>query len=350
MKAVPTPAAERIAKAQARARAKKDPAEHVAGAPEGYRLRGVSTLVDAEGRQLMQWVKTSKEEEQCNALLEAFHEAVLAKPIPVKPRTPAPTAKLNRELLAVYPMGDPHFGMLAWPAETGNDFNLKIARRHLTQAVHHLVNLMPAARTALLINLGDMLHADGPNAMTTKGTRVDVDSRWGKMLTVAIETLTVCIDALLRKHHYVHVDNAKGNHDDQSSTVLSLCLAAHYRNEPRVKVNTSPAMFLWHEFGECLLGVTHGHTAKAKDLPGVMATDQSAAWGRTKHRMFYTGHVHHETVKEFPGCVVESFRTLAAKDAWHHGQGYRARRGMVADVWHLTRGKILRHEIGVESL
>ncbi len=132
--------------------------------------------------------------------------------------------------------------------------------------------------------------------------------------------------------------------------VLALCLQAHYRNEPRVKVSTNASMFQWHEFGKCLLGVTHGHTVKAKDLPGVMATDRAGAWGRTVHRMFYCGHIHHESVKEFPGCVVESFRTLAAKDAWHHGQGYRARRGMVADVWHLTRGKVLRHEIGVESL
>lgn len=335
----------------ARAKARKDPAEHIAGAPEGYRLRGASTLVDAGGNMVMQWVKTTKEAEQANAVLEAFHQAVLQKPIPVRARTKAPKrGALERDLLAVYPMGDPHFGMLAWPAETGNDFNLQIARTHLISAVRKLVDLMPAAKTGLLINLGDMLHSDGKQAMTTKGTRVDVDSRWGKMLSVAIETLVVCVDAMLKKHYYVHVDNAPGNHDDQSATVLALCLAAHYRNEPRVKVNVSPAMFLWHEFGECLLGVTHGHTVKAKDLPGVMATDMAKAWGRSKHRMFYTGHVHHETVKEFPGCVVESFRTLAAKDAWHHGQGYRARRGMVADVWHKTRGKILRHEIGVESL
>jgi hypothetical protein len=96
--------------------------------------------------------------------------------------------------------------------------------------------------------------------------------------------------------------------------------------------------------------MTHGHRVKARELVGVMATDMAEAWGRTKHRMWYTGHVHHESVKEFPGCVVESFRTLAAKDAWHHAQGYRARRGAVADVWHRTRGKILRHEIGVEEL
>ncbi len=332
-----------------RAAARKDPALHVAGAPAGYRLGGVSSLVRPDGSKVLQWIKTTKEAEQAASILEAFREAIATKPIPKRARIPAPKAA-DRDLLAVYPMGDPHFGMLAWPAETGNEFNLTIARAHLTAAMTQLVGLMPPAETALVINLGDMLHADSGAATTTKGTRVDVDSRWPKMLQVACETLIVCVELALRKHKRVRMVNVRGNHDDLSAVVIAQCMAAHFRNNPRVEIDTDPSAFHFHEFGAVLLGTTHGHTVKAKDLPGVMATDQAAAWGRTEHRMWYTGHVHHERAIEYPGCVVETFRTLAAKDAWHHGQGYRARRGMVADVWHREHGKVLRHEIGVGRL
>ncbi len=328
--------------------ARKDPSKHTHGAPAGYVLRGVSTLTHTENGEL-QWVKTTREQEQAQLLLEAFREALALAPIPARAKTKAPKT-LDKDLLAVYPMGDPHFGMLAWPEETGNDFNLQIAREHLTEATRRLVALMPAAEQALLINLGDMAHADGPNAMTTKGTRVDVDGRYGKMLRVIVDTLVVCINELLTKHKTVRVENVPGNHDDQTTVVMAMCLREHYRNEPRVLIGNGVSAFYWLEFGASLLGMTHGHRVKARELVGVMATDQAPAWGRTVHRMWYTGHVHHESVKEFPGCIVESFRTLAAKDAWHHASGYRARRGMVADVWHRTRGKILRHEIGVEEL
>jgi len=127
-------------------------------------------------------------------------------------------------------------------------------------------------------------------------------------------------------------------------------LQHHYRDNPRVTIDATPAKFHKIEFGLNLIGVTHGDTIKPKDMPGVMACDWAEAWGRTKFRRWYTGHVHHESVTEFPGCTVETLRTLAAKDAWHAGQGYRSGRSMLCDVWHRTRGKILRHEIGVESV
>jgi hypothetical protein len=55
-------------------------------------------------------------------------------------------------------------------------------------------------------------------------------------------------------------------------------------------------------------------------------------------------------VKEYSGCKVETFNTLAAKDAWHHGAGYRADRKMVCDVYHTEHGRVLRHEVGIEQL
>jgi hypothetical protein len=127
-------------------------------------------------------------------------------------------------------------------------------------------------------------------------------------------------------------------------------MKAHFHYEPRVVIAPNPSMFHYHEFGTNLLGITHGHTVKANALPGIMANDQAPAWGRTKQRYWYCGHVHHESKKEYPGCIVETFRTLAPKDAWHAGQGYRAGQSMVCDVVHKTRGRIMRHEVGVESL
>lgn len=329
--------------------ASKDPALHVASAPEGYRLKGVSTLTDSDGKAVMQWVKTTRAQEEAAEVLATFRAALDAEPLKAAAKVARPKT-LEADLLAMYPMGDPHFGMLAWAPECGEDFDLKIARRLLSEAVLRLVSIMPAAKRAVLLNLGDALHSDSFANTTTKGTRVDVDSRWSKMLQTYLETVIVAVDALLRKHETVHLVNIRGNHDDQSSIVLALCLAAHYRNEPRVIVEPNDSMFWFLEHGQCLIGATHGHTVKAKDLPGLMATDQAGAWGRTKHRQWYCGHVHHDQRKEYPGATVETFRTLAAKDAWHSGQGYRAGRSMCADVWHTTRGRIMRHEIDVGDL
>ncbi len=330
--------------------AKVDPALHNNDAPPGYRLKGVSTMRDAQGNKILEWVKTTKETESAQAIFENFKAAVAEDPPPVRAKIKAPSEPCI-DLLTIYPMGDPHLGMLAWRAETGSDFDIKIAERNLCAAVDQLVGLAPASKQALIINLGDFFHADNSTARTpASGHALDVDSRWAKVLRVGIRTMAYCIDAALAKHESVRVICEIGNHDPHTAIMLAICLDHHYKNNPRVQIDTSPNPFHWLEFGRCLIGVTHGHNTKPDRLPGIMAHDQAEAWGRTTWRYWYTGHVHHESVKEYPGCKVETFNTLAPRDAWHNAQGYRADRSMVLDVLHRDRGRIKRHVVGIEEI
>jgi len=331
--------------------AQEDPETHEHNAPLGYKLRGVSTLLNASGKQVMTWVKTAKSFEAPEAILDAFCDAVSGRTMPAAPLVTPLSVGHVQDLMTVYPMGDPHLGMLAWHAETGEDFDLRIAEQHLCAAVDRLVALAPPSEQALIIDLGDFIHADSLDAVTrASGHHLDVDSRWSKVMRVGVLAMTRCIDRSLEKHLKVHVIIEIGNHNDHSALMMSICLSHYYRDNPRVYVDTSPSPFHWFEFGKNLIGVTHGHNTKPAALPGIMAHDKAEAWGRTRQRYWYVGHVHHESKKEFPGCIVESFRTLAARDYWHHSKGYRAGRSMVCDVLHVEHGRILRHEVGVEAL
>jgi hypothetical protein len=331
--------------------ARSNPKMHAPKAPEGYHLRGVSTLVDAGGNVKQQWIKTHRDREmRHDQLLDAIESALDRRSIPVLP-TVEPPSVCDSDLLTVYPLGDPHIGLLSWPLETGQDFNLEIAERNLTTALRHLVDSGPSSETALIANLGDYFHSDSQANVTARsGHQLDVDGRWAKVLMVGVTAMEQCIELALARHERVIVDNRIGNHDDHSAIVLAVALAKAFRDNPRVEVNLEPGMFFYHEHGACLIGTTHGHTVKAQNLPGLMAADRPEQWGRTKFRHWYTGHVHHESVKEYAGCTVETARILAARDAWHHGQGYRSGRSMVCDVWHKSRGRILRHEIGIEQV
>ncbi len=123
-----------------------------------------------------------------------------------------------------------------------------------------------------------------------------------------------------------------------------------YEREPRVTIDISPAKFHWYRFGKVLIGSTHTDTVKKKDLGGVMACDRAKDWGETLHRYFYTGHVHHDSAIELPGVLVESFRTLAARDAWHGAAGYRSGQDMKVDILHREFGRICRHVVGIHQL
>lgn len=311
---------------------------------EGLKLRGTSTLVREDGSTALQWIKTDKDQEQRDAYYRALGEALAAKVPRVKPAPPPRGSE--KALMACYPIGDAHIGMLSWGTETGEDFDLRIAERIQCAAMRALVDSAPTARHGTIINLGDWLHYDSMAAVTpASGHNLDADSRYGKVIRVALAVMRTCINAALRKHSAVRVVNAIGNHDETGALWMAQALAAAYEREPRVTVDTSPSVFNYFEHGACLVGVHHGHKLRPERLPGVMATDQPQAWGRTKHRYWWLGHVHHQRVIEHPGVIVESFNTLAAKDAYAHSGGWRAQRNMKCIVLHKDHGEVARNTV-----
>ena len=316
--------------------------------PRGFRIRGVSTLYTEDGIAA-QWVKSEKDASLDEELLREFAESLAEGVKGLAPITPPPEHALH-DLLCVYPQGDPHFGLHSWWAESGEDFDLKIAEQLTCAAIDRLVSSAPAAATALLLNLGDMFHADNQRNESQSGHKLDVDGRWAKVQQIGLRAKIYCIRRLLEKHARVVVRINRGNHDGHSAYALALMLSCYFHDEPRVEIDLSPAVAWYFQFGQVFIGSTHGDTIKGPDMPSLMAADCPEQWGATKHRYWYVGHVHHQDIKEYCGATVEYFRTLAARDAWHAGQGYRAGRDMRLIVHHRVHGEVERHRCDVGML
>lgn len=319
--------------------------------PAGHHVRGVSTLLDGHGQIVGQWQKSAKTHESREEILARLLRSLPKKVKPRRGRVRPPSGDLPEDLLAVYPMGDPHLGLLSWAPETGADYDLAIAERLLVGAIEDLVGHQPSAANALIVNLGDFFHADNAENRTSRaGHALDVDGRRMKILRAGLRIMVAHVDAVLARHHLVEVWCKIGNHDDESALYLSVALSEHFRNEPRVTVDLSPAMRHYRRFGTNLIGSTHGHTTKGDKLGAVMAAERPEDWGATRHRVWLCGHVHHLSRRELPGCTVETFRTLAPRDAWAAGRGYLAERDMNRIVLHKDRGEIVRTRISADAL
>lgn len=319
--------------------------------PDGFLVKGVSTLYDQEGNPKIQWVKTERDNER---RAEMMAEAIKAMcdDMPALPAVPLlDTLNINPDLMAIYPLGDPHIGMLAWAEETGQDWDLKIAESKMCGVFHRLVFASPPCERAVIVNLGDFFHTDNMDGTTSRsGHSLDTDGRYAKMVQVGVKIIRQMVDSCLMRHKHVEIINAVGNHDDTGALFLSVCLANLYEDEPRVTVQDLPAPFHYFRWGTSLFGVHHGHTCKAANLPLVMATDQAKLWGDTEFRTWLTGHIHHDTRKEYAGCDVESFRTLSAKDAYATWGGYRARQDSKCLVIHKDYGEVERHTVNIKQV
>jgi hypothetical protein len=310
--------------------------------PDGYTLGKVTIQRSRDGLVERTWERMCADKERQQEMLrEAF--SAMADDLPRLPKKPAPKAT-NKDLMACYPIGDAHIGMLSWPDETGDDWNLDIALETHLAAIDYLVKTAPPCETATIINLGDWLHYDNMEGVTTRsGHSLDTDGRYAKMARVAVMVMRRMIETALEHHRHVRVINVIGNHDDTGAVWMSTCLAAIYEKEKRITIDQSPAPFTYFRHGKTLVGLHHGHSCKPDRLPGVMAADVAQDWGEADFRYWWLGHVHHQSVKEYSGVTIESFNTLAAKDAYASWGGYRAQRNMKCIVLHKETGEFSRH-------
>jgi hypothetical protein len=313
--------------------------------PEGHVVKGVSALVDADGRVTQQWIKTKTDSivpDLTRALKEAFESYEGVAPV-----IAAPVAT-DAELLSVYPIADQHVGLLSWGQETGEDYDLKIGVDRLRLCMAQLVTQSRPSRNAIVLNLGDWQHTDDAKNMTPRGGNIlDVDSRYFKILTAGVQLMMDCIDLALTKHEHVLVRNLPGNHDPHASIALTVALGAFYSKNPRVTIDDDPSDFFFHRFGKTLMGATHGHKMRPDRMAMTLATRCRADWGATDYHWFLFGHIHHETLKEVGDVRCESFQTLAAKDAYSAGAGYNSGQSLQCVTLHRSEGEIGRHRVNL---
>lgn len=299
--------------------------------PAGHVTKGVSALVDPDGRVLQQWIKT-KQDTSTGDVVDAVKEA-LADHAGTSLLYPPPL-EVDPTTFTVIPLVDWHVGLMAWARETGENYDLKIARDVILKAMARVIAMSPPSEKCIILGLGDMLHFDGYETVTShSGNFLDADGRYPKVLKTAVEMIRATVDMALQKFLKVDLRILPGNHDDRSTVALNVGFSMLYENNDRVSFDDSPSRFWWHREGAVFLGGTHGEKLKMRELPLLMAHDRPQDWAKSTYRRIYTGHIHHESSIEEGGVLVTSMRSPVAKDAYHSFAKYRSGRSVYADTY-----------------
>lgn len=309
--------------------------------PAGHLVKGLSTLTDATGQIRAQWTKTKIDDEMFQAAVEASCRAAAQALTPLAP-IPGPEMT-DGALLNLYTITDFHLGMLAWGRESGTPWDLGIAERVLTDVFQRMLLSTPAARVGIVNQLGDFNHFDSLRPVTPEhGHLLDADSRYQKLVEIAVRVLRRVVEMALVKHEIVQVYMHEGNHDPAGSVWLRVLFAALYADNPRVTVEQSPLPYVAYQHGDTMLGFHHGHMARSESLPLLFAAKFAKMWGETRKRYIHTGHMHHVDEKEYPGAKTVQHATLAAADAYAARGGWLSERQAIAITYHKTLGEYAR--------
>ena len=238
-----------------------------------------------------------------------------------------------------FPLVDFHFAKLAWEGETGENFDLQIARELFHQLVDTVIwraKIFNIEKVVFPIG-NDFFHFDDSEGNTTRGTSQDTDTRWQKMFSEGMKLFIAGINKLQKITDEVEVFLIPGNHDWMTSYYAIEYLSAWYKDSDKVKVNTDPKSRKYVKYGNNLIGFTHGSEEK-KRIYGCMQAEVPEYWADTTYREWHGGHLHSEQVKEDLGVVVRNLPSPTSTDAWHYRKAYISYKRLQVFAWHKKYG------------
>lgn len=311
--------------------------------PDGYLVKGTSTMIDAEGNEKLRWVKTSVDNERLEILLEQAREAFCSD-LPKAIASECPGIDFDDDTMAMYPVFDLHIGAMAHKHECGENYDTAVAEKVMNSFFDYAVDKAPKSRNATLVLGGDFLHYDSLEAKTpASGHILDSDSRYAKLVYVAIRSVRRAVSRMLEKHQVIDIKVISGNHDESGMVWLRAALAAFYEDESRITVDVSPAAMLMTSFGSTLIGYTHGHQMrKAETRLTVMATDFRKLFGNSEYVYTHSGHWHSQKITETNLGIDEVHGQLGAPDAYSANGGWRSMRQAAVIVYHKRFGEVGR--------
>lgn len=245
---------------------------------------------------------------------------------------------------------DLHLGKMANQAESGENYDIKIAERRVKKAVNELlkrVNLSLVKKIFLPIG-NDLIHIDNMKATTFNDTPVETDTRFHKLVKTARRILIEIIDELSLIAP-VDVVVVVGNHDTTVTWMLGEVLDAWYANNPNVQVNNAPKLRKYYKFGKNGFQLTHGDIEKHMDLGMIFATEQPKLWSDTEFRFCQLGHFHKQkkinyiSMDSHQGFQIQILPSLSATDRWHANKGFLGLKQAKAFLYHPTEGQIAEY-------
>lgn len=259
---------------------------------------------------------------------------------------PKPVKKINTKKGGMLEINltDHHFGKLSWQLETlWANYDVKIATQVFNRALDTLIARSPyqTYKEIWFIIGNDLFNVDDTLGRTTSGTQVESDMRHEKTYKVVRNLMVQAIERLRTISDKVLVICVPGNHDHNATWHLGDSLDLYFSKYDDVDVDNKPSPRKYHKFGQTLIGFTHGHQGKRKDLPLLMTVEAKDLYCSTKFHEWHTGHTHQTNTVESHGIRVRILPALCPPDAWHSDMGFVGNlRSSEAFVWDEQQGLI----------
>lgn len=307
-----------------------------------------STLVnrtDKNGGIIQEWVKQKGEKQDPLSVYGERMEDAIRACKDYAPKAPKPSKVPKTGFMQEIVAADAHLGKLCWGPESGEDYDLGIARDRYIQAHADLLRDGSGyQRERIVLVIGnDLYHSDHPSGVTAKsGNILDMDGRQDKIIDTVLCAVRDTIYESLEHAPRVDVIPVPGNHCELSTKWTARWLDAWFHKDKRVSVDLSPGWRRWWRWGITGRLAQHGHTGKPQDVPRLILDEcpDRDAVANCRHWYCSQGHIHQRQRESHGRTVVDWEPALCPADAWHNEHGYtNGHIGSNSYVYHVDQGR-----------
>ena len=238
---------------------------------------------------------------------------------------------------------------MSWRQETGEDYDLHIAKDRFNQCAYDFVNRCKGLtiKKIIVVTLGDLLNADNDNQTTTKGTFQQTDGRIAKIFDATLDMLIDFV-TVLGGIAPVEVIYIPGNHDRVTGYMLLRSAEMAFCKDKNITFDTTPNTQKFKLVGVNLIGWTHGDMPK-QNMANWLWHSARREYGLSKFSEVHAGHFHSLQTKEakkdfiqedeIGGIIIRYLPTICNASYWEHQQGYTpARKTLMAFMWNEETG------------
>ena len=228
---------------------------------------------------------------------------------------------------------DIHIGSLSWKGEVGEDNDYKITFAKIYKQIDEALEIIETfnVEKVYLCFLGDFLHIDTIDSTTSKGTRVDSDSRPKKMTAKALEILMYMIEKLsVVETELIWIE---GNHSRLVEYAVFQSLPFIYRDWKHIKFDVRPISRKWFMYEKNLIGLHHGEMKKST-MFNWLQVEARDLWGKAEYVEQHSGHLHKEMVAEEQGGIIQRTNpTSKVQDLYEYENGWKSNKVTIAYLW-----------------
>lgn len=281
-----------------------------------------------EGFEKKRWHQTKLDAEKWNNLEQSFIQPLQDHLSSLVPAYEPPMLNLKsprNPFAVVTSAGELHYGGSGWVVETGENFNRKEAEERLVYARTRLLEEVAdrGKPDVFYYALGnDGMTIDNDHGGTTRGTPQEIDGTAAQILSEGIDLMIKDLECL-RQVSPVIVKIVPGNHDRLLTLALAKSVEVWSKYVGDVTVEFSARSRTYASYGDTLMGFAHGDGAlKPPQYMATMAKEEPGMWANTIYRAFFTGHLHHEVVRELVGGTHYQMSSLRGADRYHERNAY----------------------------